>query len=67
MESSSSNDADNFQNHHKKFGVQKTTKKNLINPPLKLLLMTLTKFKEDFSKALEEIGNVEYGHCQLLF
>ena len=54
LESSSSNDADNFENHLKKlqFRKQKIRKVDLSTTET-LIDMIPTKFKEDFSKVSE--------------
>ena len=53
--SSSSNDADNFENHLKKFQCRKQ-KKTLINPPMKLLLYDLKKILAKHQKKLRMLN-----------
>lgn len=62
VESSSSSDADNFESHLKRIAVQKAKKRKVDDSTTETQStdMTLIKFKEDFSKALEEIENVGY-------
>ena len=61
VESSSSNDAGNFENHLKKLQLRKQKKRKVNQSTAEIPIdLTLTKFKEYFSKASEEIENVEY-------
>ena len=62
VESSSSSDADNFESHLKRIAVQKAKKRKVDSTATDAqpVDVNLTKFKEDFNRALAAIENIDY-------